>query len=68
LMPDNSADTARVLWTAGGWLKDRDPKEADRFYKALVNRCRKTDLGREADGLRWFPKAIPGSAQAQQQQ
>ena len=29
---------------------------ADRFYKALVLRCRKTKLGREADKLRWFPK------------
>jgi LysM repeat protein len=55
LMPDNSDDTARVLCTAGTWLKDRDPQAADKFYKALVRRCRKTVLGEEADEIRWFP-------------
>jgi tetratricopeptide (TPR) repeat protein len=56
LMPDQSDHTARVLATAGTWLKNRDPKAADRFYKALVRRCGKTALGREADRIRWFPR------------
>ena len=55
LMPNNTDETARVLCAAGAWLKDRDPAGADKFYKALVRRCRKTVLGREADTLRWFP-------------
>jgi tetratricopeptide (TPR) repeat protein len=55
LMPDESEETAVVLATAGSWLKNIDRKEADRFYKALVNRCRSTRLGREADRLHWFP-------------
>jgi len=55
LMPDNDPETARVLCLAGSWLKNRDPKSADRFYKALVNRCPETELGRRADQLRWFP-------------
>lgn len=55
-MPDGSEATARVLCEAGTWLKTRDPQAADRFYKALVNRCRNTPLGREADALRWFPQ------------
>jgi hypothetical protein len=55
MMPDNSMATAKVLCQAGSWLKFKDPKAADRFYKALVNRCRKTALGQEADQLRWFP-------------
>ncbi len=55
LMPNNTDETARVLCTAGTWLKDRDPEGADQFYKALVRRCRKTALGRQADVLRWFP-------------
>ncbi len=55
LMPDNSDDTARVLYTSGSWLKERDPETADLFYKALVRRCRKTELGDEADRRRWFP-------------
>ena len=56
LMPDQSDDTARVLCKAGAWLQNRDPKSADKFYKALVIRCGKTELGRQADELRWFPK------------
>ena len=55
LMPDNSDETARVLCEAGGWLKYRDPKAADRFYKALVRRCRKTDIGEQANRMHWFP-------------
>jgi tetratricopeptide (TPR) repeat protein len=56
LMPDQSDQTAQVLATAGTWLKERDPKAADRFYKALVRRCGKTALGREAARIRWFPR------------
>jgi hypothetical protein len=55
LMPNNSDDTARVLCTAGTWLKLRDPETADIFYKALVRRCRKTAIGDQADTMRWFP-------------
>ena len=55
LMPDNTDETARFLCEAGGWLKYRDPQAANRFYVALVKRCRKTDLGRQADAKRWFP-------------
>jgi len=56
LMPNNSDATARVLCTAGSWLKMRDPQTADLFYKALVRRCRKTAIGAEADRKRWFPE------------
>ncbi|HUW58670.1 MAG TPA: hypothetical protein VMZ92_18685, partial [Planctomycetota bacterium] len=56
MMPDDSDATARVLCIAGSWMKGRDPLYADRFYKALVLRCRGTELGREADRIRWFPK------------
>ena len=55
LMPDNADETARVLCTAGTWLKGRDPKTADMFYKALVRRCRQTAIGAQADRMRWFP-------------
>jgi len=57
-MPDNDDRTARMLCIAGSWLKIQDPQAADRFYKALVNRCGKTDLGRQAAKLRWFPKLM----------
>jgi hypothetical protein len=56
LLPDNSDETARILCTAGSWLKNRDPQTADLFYKTLVRRCRKTALGAAADRKRWFPK------------
>jgi len=59
LMPDDDAETARRFCVVGGWLKVRDPQAADRFYKALVVRCGKTELGRSADKLRWFPKLAP---------
>jgi hypothetical protein len=56
LLPDNDPATAIILCTAGSWLKDRDPKAADPFYKTLVRRCRKTEIGKEADKIRWFPR------------
>lgn len=55
LLPNNSEETARVLCTAGTWLKNRDPEAADVFYKALVRRCRQTTIGAQADRMRWFP-------------
>jgi len=62
LMPDDTDETAVVLNEAGCWLKDRNPKFADRFYKALVRRCPSTALGKAAAAQHWFPakpKASP---------
>ncbi|MBI3886955.1 MAG: hypothetical protein HY302_14690 [Opitutae bacterium] len=56
LMPDNRTTTAAALAEAGGWLKHRDPRLANRFYQALVRRCPDTDLGRAAAAQHWFPK------------
>lgn len=64
LMPDESDETARVLWEAGGWLKHRDPKAAEPFYQALVLRCGRTELGRAAKERRWFPREWPPVAVA----
>lgn len=55
LLPNNDDLTARILCEGGSWIKNRNPEEADRFYKALVIRCRKTAIGNEADRRRWFP-------------
>jgi hypothetical protein len=46
---DNSDETARAFCEAGRWLKVRDPKAANRFYKALILRCGKTALGQRDD-------------------
>lgn len=54
-MPEESVETATVLTTAGNWLKYRDPKSTERFYKALVRRCGKTPLGQTAMQLHWLP-------------
>jgi len=56
LMPDESEETATVLCTAGSWIKIADPDWADRFYQALIRRCGRTKLGRQAVQLKWFPK------------
>ena len=56
LLPDNDELKAKALCRGGTYLKVRDPKSADKFYKALVKTCGQTELGKEADKLRWFPK------------
>lgn len=57
LLPNDSDQTAEILATAGGWLKNRDPEAAKPFYQALVIRCGNTTLGRAAAVKRWFPEA-----------
>jgi hypothetical protein len=54
LLPDNDPRTARMLYSAGRWAQDLG--DADIFYKMLVRRCRKTELGKAADEWRWFPR------------
>jgi len=54
LMPDNDQRTAKVLNTAGSWLKNGDDKAADRFYQAIERRCAKTKIGQEAIKRHWF--------------
>ncbi len=56
LMPDNSEEKAQTYCVTASWIKDRDPKTADHFYKALVRHCRKTAIGALADRMRWFPQ------------
>ena len=55
LMPENAEETARVLCTAGGWLKNRDPDAADRFLQAIESRCPRTEIGKATLRRHWFP-------------
>jgi len=55
LLPNNDPDAARIYWIAGGWIKYRDPDEADRFFKHLAVRCPRTELGQAARKINWFP-------------
>jgi hypothetical protein len=57
VLPDGSEEKARLLATAGTWLKVRDPKAAQPFYEALLSCCGDTDLGRKARRL----KAVPAT-------
>ena len=59
LLPNNDERTARLLFTAGVWLKARDPEAADDFYKMLAIRCPKTEVGKRCLDLRWFPADVP---------
>ncbi len=56
LLPDNDEFKAKALCRGGTYLKVRDPKAADKFYKALVKTSGQTALGKEAAKLKWFPK------------
>lgn len=58
LLPNNDERTARLLCTAGVWLRYRDPKTADSFYKSIVVRCPKTPTGKHCAELRWFPQTL----------
>ncbi len=58
LLPNNCARTARLLCTAGVWLRYRDPKTADSFYKSVVIRCPKTEIGKHCAELHWFPPTL----------
>ncbi|HKH49774.1 MAG TPA: hypothetical protein VKM72_34400 [Thermoanaerobaculia bacterium] len=56
LLPDGSDQKARYLATAGTWLKARDADAARPFYKAILECCSSTKLGKEAQQVRWFPE------------
>lgn len=62
LLPDGTPEKARMLALAGSWIKNRDPKAADRFYRALVRCCGETELGREAARVKWFPEVADCAA------
>jgi hypothetical protein len=54
LLPDNTAELADVVNTAGRWVADRDDKVANRYYEQLESRCAKTDIGSSAIARHWF--------------
>lgn len=58
LLPNNDERTARLLCSAGVWLRYRDPKTADAFYKSVVIRCPQTEIGQHCQSLRWFPPTL----------
>jgi hypothetical protein len=64
LLPNEADETARILNTAGGWLKARDPEAARPFYQSLVIRCGGTALGREARRRHWLVTPQPPAERA----
>ena len=55
MFPKNHEEAALMLCVGGSWLRAKDPRAADKLYKALVRRNRNVPLGRKADAARWFP-------------
>lgn len=55
LLPDNDDLKAKALCLGGIFVKTRDEKYADTFYQDLVRKCGKTELGKKAEKLKWFP-------------
>jgi len=56
LLPDNDLLKAKALYMAGMYLKLRDVKSADKYYKQLVKTCSETKIGKVAKQVKWFPK------------
>ena len=54
LLPDQSAELADVINTAGNWVKDRDEKIGNGYFAALDRRAARTELGRQASAKHWF--------------
>ena len=59
LLPNNDERTARILLTAGTWLRARDVENADIFYKLIAIRCPNTSIGKECLNLHWLPSNVP---------
>ena len=57
LLPDGGDEKARILATAGTWLKVRDPGAAQPFYQAILSCCGDTEIGRKAKRLTAVPAA-----------
>jgi hypothetical protein len=59
LLPDGSEEKVQMLAVAGAWIKLRDPKAALPLYRELLRCCRRTDIGRGALKIHWFPVGVP---------
>jgi hypothetical protein len=64
-LADRAADLARnrnqkatILWCAGEWIKYRDPKDANVYYKKLA-RISRSPLAKDAYKTHWFPMPTP---------
>jgi len=54
----NKHQKAMILWSAGSWIQNFHPKEADVYYKELAS-LRFQPLAKAADQKRWFPEPTP---------
>ena len=54
LLPNDSEELADVVNRAGLWVKDRDEKIGDRYFKIIEQRCARTEIGRAAVAKHWF--------------
>lgn len=54
MLPDNSAELADVVNTAGLWVKDRDEKLGNQYMRIMERRCANTEIGRADIAKHWF--------------
>jgi hypothetical protein len=59
MLPDDDPRTLYILHQAGCWLASRDAKAADRFYQAIIRRCKSLPARQEMDKRRWFLPEAP---------
>ncbi len=55
LLPDGTADKARILATAGNWIEGRDPEAAKPFLDAILSCCGETEIGQRAKQVNAIP-------------
>lgn len=60
LLPDGTEELADVLNSGGGWIRDRDEKQAGKFFAAIGSRAARTKIGRAVVGQRWFVANLKG--------
>lgn len=67
LLPNDSEELADVVNRAGLWVKDRDEKVGNRYYKIIEQRCPKTEIGRAVVAKHWFVDQSGPWSNAQQE-
>jgi hypothetical protein len=58
LLPKECDEASAMLGEAGAWLANRDPKDADKFYKEMIWKHWSQPTARKADAQRWFPEDL----------
>jgi hypothetical protein len=66
-LPNNSEQFADVVNRAGLWVKEAEPKIADRYYGIIQRRCPRAKIGHAAIHYGWFVDQSGRWSEAKQQ-